>query len=233
MENIKQFIIKEFSGWSKFEKFLVPVILIVVTLLSVSVNDTKVATVHAFFGILATILAGKGKISCYILGTVGVLCYAYLSFKNAFWGTFVLQTFYYLPMELIGIWAWKDHLKKENNEVKKTKLTNKQRLLTGIGATVVSVILGFILMYFNDKLPFHDAFVTVLPIIAFYLTVKRCIEQWVVWTIVNGINIIMWIVVFAQGGKTLATLLTWTIYFCFGLYFLYQWYKELKTENET
>ena len=82
MENIKQFIIKEFSGWSKFEKFLIPVILIVVTLLSVSVNDTKVATVHAFFGILATILAGKGKISCYILGTVGVLCYAYLSFKN-------------------------------------------------------------------------------------------------------------------------------------------------------
>ena len=51
---IKDFIKAEFSGWSKFEKILVPLILVVVTSLSISANDTKVATIHAIFGILAT-----------------------------------------------------------------------------------------------------------------------------------------------------------------------------------
>ena len=227
-----EFIKKELSGWSKFEKILIPVILIVVTLLSIYANDTKVATIHAFFGILATVLAGKGKISCYILGTIGVLCYSYLSFKNALWGTFALQTFYYLPMEFIGIYAWKDHLKEDTKEVKKTKLKGRERLIIAIGASLTSIILGFILMHFNDKFPFPDAFVTVLPILAFYLTVRRCIEQWVVWTIVNAINIIMWLVIFASGGNTFATLLTWIIYFCFGLYFLYEWEKELKIQKD-
>ena len=226
---IKDFIKAEFSGWTKFEKVLIPLIL--VTSLSICANDTKVATVHAFFGILATILAGKGKISCYILGIVGVLCYSYLSFKNALWGTFALQTFYYLPMEFIGIFAWKNHLKEDTKEVKKTKLSLNERWIITFGSVLISVILGIILMYFNDKFPFPDAFVTVLPIIAFYLTVKRCIEQWVVWTIVNTINIIMWLVIFQTGGNTFATLLTWIIYFFFGLYFLYQWYKELKNQE--
>ena len=231
MKKAKQFIIKELSGWSDFEKVLIPVILIIVIGLSIYANDTKIATIHAFFGILATILAGKGKISCYILGLAGVICYAYLSYKNAFWGTLALQVLYYIPMEFIGIYAWKNHLKKDTNEVKKTRLSNNQRWIIGLGATAISIILGFILMYYNDKLPFHDAFVTVLPILAFYLTVKRCIEQWIVWSIVNAINIIMWLIIFTQGGNILATLLTWIIYFCFGLYFLYKWYKEIKIEG--
>ncbi len=231
--DIKEFIKKEFSGWSDFEKVLIPFILVVVTGLSIYANDTKVATVHAFFGILATILAGKGKISCYILGTIGVICYSYLSFKNALWGTFILQTFYYLPMEFIGIFAWKNHLKQDTKEVKKTKLSKKERVFISLGACFTSIILGFVLMYFNDKFPFPDAFVTILPILAFYLTVKRCIEQWVVWTIVNGINIVMWLVIFKTGGNTFATLLTWIIYFCFGLYFLYKWHKELQDGTET
>ncbi len=230
--NIKNFIKAEFSGWTKGERILIPFILIVVTSLSISANDTKIATAHAIFGILATILAGKGKISCYIIGLLGVLCYSYLAFKNALWGTLSLQLLYYLPMEFVGIFAWKNHLKKDTKEVKKTSLSKKEQILTAVFATLASVILGFILMYFKDKFPFPDAFVTILPIIAFYLTVKRCIEQWIVWTIVNAINIIMWLVIFQSGGNTLATFLTWVIYFCFGLYFWRVWYKELATDKD-
>ena len=231
-EKIKNFINAELSGWSDREKIIYSLILIVVILLSLSINDSRIAMLHAIFGILATILAGKGKISCYIIGTFGVLCYSYLAWKNALWGTLGLQLLYYLPMEFIGIYYWKDHLKEDTKEVKKTNLSTKERCLIGIGAILISIVLGVILMFWNDKFPFADALVTVLPIIAFYLTVKRCIEQWVVWTIVNSINIIMWLIIFIQEGNYLATLLTWFIYFCFGIYFLHKWKKELALENE-
>ena len=232
IKNITDFIKKELSGWSDTEKILYSVIFLAVTTMSISVSDTKIATLHAIFGILATILAGKGKISCYIIGTLGVLCYSYLAFKNALWGTLGLQLLYYLPMEFIGIYSWKDHLKEDTKEVKKTKLSVKERWIIGIGAILSSLILGVLLMFLNDKFPFPDAFVTVLPVIAFYLTVKRCMEQWIVWTIVNAINIVMWLVIFLNAGNYLATLLTWSIYFCFGIYFLYKWNKEIKQEAE-
>ena len=195
---IKNFIKAELSGWTKFEQILIPLIIIIVVSISISVNDTKIATMHAFFGIFATILAGKGKISCYVLGTLGVLCYAWLSYKNALWGTLALQLLYYLPMEFIGIFAWKDHLKKDTKDVKKTKLSNKQRWIIGVGSVVVSLILSLILAHFNDKFPVPDAFVTVLPIVAFYLTVRRCIEQWIVWTIEFGLSHLWMEEIFSQ-----------------------------------
>lgn len=227
---IKNFIKAEFSGWSKFEAILIPFILTTVIILSINANDHKIATLHAFFGILATILAGKGKISCYPIGIIGVFCYSYLAFKNALWGSLLLHILYYIPMNIIGIFAWKNHLKEDTKEVKKTKLTPKERILFTLLATIISIILGIILIYLNDKYPFPDAFVTILPILAFILTIKRCFEQWIVWTIVNGINIIMWLFIFINGGNTFATLLTWLIYFCFGIYFLYKWKKELSNE---
>ena len=230
-DKIRDFLKAEVSGWSNVEKVLIPFILLVVIGFSINAGDTKVATFHAIFGILSTILAGKGKISCYILGTVGVLCYSWLSWKNALWGTLILQIFYYLPMEFVGIFAWKNHLKEDTKEVKKRALSNKERWVIGVSSIIVAGVLGVVLNYFNDKFPFPDAFVTVLPVAAFYLTVKRCIEQWVVWSIVNFINIAIWFVVFLNGGSTLATFLTWLIYFCFGIYFLYQWNKELKSEE--
>ncbi|MBQ7450206.1 nicotinamide mononucleotide transporter [bacterium] len=232
INKIKNFVKTELSGWSDKEKIFYCIIFLTVTTVSISANDSRIATLHAIFGILATILTGKGKISCYIIGTFGVLCYSYLAWKNALWGTLGLQILYYLPMEFIGIYLWKDHLKEDTKEVKKTKLSIKERWIISLGAIFVSLLLGIVLYFCNDKFPLPDAFVTILPVIAFYLTVKRCIEQWVVWSIVNAINIIMWLVILFQEGNYLATLLTWTIYFCFGIYFLFKWKKEIAEEKE-
>lgn len=229
---IVDFLKKEFSGWTNFEKLLIPIILVLVVGLSIYANDSIIVTIHAFFGIMATITAGKGKISCYFLGIIGAICYSYISLKNALWGTFLLQTFYYLPMDFIGIFAWKKHLKEESKEVIKTKLSVLNRWIYSLVTIFFTIILGFILMFYNDKFPFLDSIATVFPILAFYLVVKRCFEQWIIWSIVNAVNIIIWLKIYSQGGNTFATLLTWLIYFAFGIYFLYQWIQEIKTEEK-
>ena len=232
MEKIKTFIKAELSGWSDREKVIYSLIILTVTALSFGMKDSSIVTLHAIFGILATIFTGKGKISCYILGTFGVLCYSYLAWKNTLWGTFGLQIIYYLPMEFIGIYYWKDHLKEDTKEVIKTQLSTKQRWILCIVTILTSVLLGTFLMFLNDKFPFPDAFVTVLPIIAFFLTVKRCIEQWIAWTIVNFINIVMWLVIFVNEGNYFATLLTWLIYFFFGIYFFFKWKRDLTPDKK-
>jgi len=138
---------------------------------------------------------------------------------------------YYFPMEIIGIFAWKKNLKKENNEIKKTTLENNERILLGLLILFTGILSGFVLQYFNDQFPFMDSFILILSIAGMYLTVKRCIEQWIIWTIVNFLSVIMWFVIFANGGKTFATLIMWFVYLFLGIYFFSQWKKELQNQG--
>ena len=92
-------------------------------------KDKPVALVSAICGVCATILAGKGKISCYIFGMLANICYSYISFKNQFWGNLALNMLYYFPMQFVGISKWKNHLKEETQEIYKTRLNLKERII--------------------------------------------------------------------------------------------------------
>ena len=233
MDRVAGFIKSELMGWNRFEKFFIFLLLPLIIILSVTAKDNYVATIHAVFGLLATIIAGKGKISCYFFGIVANICYSVLTFKNALYGNLLLNLCYYLPMQFVGIFCWSKNLKKENNEIIKTFLNKKERIILYSITILASIILGFILKSFNDQFPFTDAFSTVLSIVGMYLTVRRCIEQWIIWTIVNALTVIMWFFIFANGGRTFATLIVWLVYLFLGIYFLFQWKKELSEDLKT
>ena len=63
-----EFTKKELSGWGKYERIIFPLEILLIILISIYMNDNKVALVSAVCGICYTILAGKGKISCYFFG---------------------------------------------------------------------------------------------------------------------------------------------------------------------
>ena len=84
-----------------------------------------------------------------------------------------------------------------------------------------------ILYKVHDQSPIIDSITTVFSVIGMILTVKRCIEQWYVWFIVNGLSVVMWIKAYALGSNCFATILMWAIYFVLSIYFLYTWKKEL------
>jgi nicotinamide riboside transporter PnuC len=60
----------------------------------------------------------------------------------------------------------------------------------------------------------------------------RRFEQWICWTLVNGISIFMWYQVYTTSGGSLATLLMWIIFFVCGLVFAWQWYKSAGQEEK-
>lgn len=222
------FIKKEFEGWGKYERIIFPACILFIILLSIYMRDSKVALVSAICGVSYSILAGKGKISCYFIGLCGTLCYSYISYKNSLFGNLALYLLYYLPMQILGIFKWKDNLKKDSQEIVKTKLSKKERLLYLLGAIIASIIMYFILIYFKDKSPVMDSITSVFSVIGLILTVKRCIEQWYVWFVVNGLSVFMWIEAYLNGSNCFATILMWGIYFLLSIYFLFSWKKELK-----
>lgn len=226
--NIKNFIKNELKGWGKYERIIFPLEIILIICISFIIGDSKIALISAICGITYTIFAGKGKISCYAFGLTGTMCYAYIAFQNHLYGNLFLYMLYYFPMQILGIFKWKKHLKKENNEIIKTKLKNNERLIFFAVTFALSLAAALILKKTGGATPFMDAFTTVFSIAGLILTIKRCIEQWYVWMLVNGLSAVMWIEAYINGSNCLATVIMWVTYFILAFYFLYCWRKEVK-----
>lgn len=229
--DIVEFVKGELSGWGKYERVLFPLEILLIILISFLIGDSKVALVSAVCGISYTILAGKGKISCYIFGLTGTMCYAYLAFQNALYGNLILYMFYYFPMQILGIFKWKKHLKRDTQEIVKTKLKPDERIIYTILAILFSIILSFVLKKTGDATPFIDAITTVFSVLGLILTVKRCIEQWYVWFVVNILSVLMWIEAYMNGSNCFATILMWATYVVLSVYFLFTWKKDLQSSQ--
>lgn len=228
---LTEFVKKELNGWKKIEIIGLFTVLTLILINAIIVKDNPIAVISAFCGILYTIIAGKGKISCYFFGLSGSWCYVWLSFINALWGNMLLYLCYYIPMQILGIFKWKKHLKKDTKEIVKTRLSNKNRIILLFIGVLGSIITSIILYYFHDKSPIADGITTFLSVLGMYLTVRRAIEQWVVWMIVNGISALMWINLVLQGIKTYSTVIMWVVYFVLAIYFYFEW-KKVLNKNE-
>lgn len=226
--DLKEFVKYELSGWKKGESVGLFGVIFLILANAFIVNDSIIAVISAICGILYTTIAGKGKISCYFLGLCGTFCYSWLSFENALWGNLLLYACYYFPMQVWGLFEWSRHLKKNTKEIYKTSLFGRERWKLGLLAVVFVAVSVVILKFLNDSNPLFDAITTVLSIFGMYLTVKRCIEQWVVWMVVNGLSALMWLNLVLHGAKTWSTFIMWCVYFVLAFYFYFCWRKEMK-----
>lgn len=222
----------DIKGWTDQELFWLTLIFAAILINSFMVKDNPVAVISAFCGILYTVIAGKGKVSCYLFGVTGSFCYSYLSFKAALYGNLALYLFYYVPMQIFGFFNWQKHLLKKSNEIVKVRLSKNELLKVCTIAILGSFVTVHLLWLLKDANPVVDGVTTFLSIIGMYLTVRRAIEQWIVWMIVNGLSFFMWLNLILQGVKAYSTLIMWGVYFICAVYFFRCWKKELaKNQN--
>lgn len=229
---IQNFIKQELSGWRKCEVIGYILILSLIIYNATIMKDSIVAVISAFCGITYTIIAGKGKISCYLFGLTGSGFYAYLAFSNGIYGNFLLYVLYYIPMQILGVINWSKHLNKKNNEIYKTELDIRGKIGLTLIALILCIITIIILDLFKDAHPYFDGIATALSLVGMYLTVKRCIEQWLIWGIVNLLTATMWLKIIYSGGKVYSTALMWIVYLFLAVYFYKEWLNDLKKEQQ-
>lgn len=223
---------KELQGWKLYESVGLFAVIFFILTNAYLLKDSPVAVCSAICGILYTIIAGKGKISCYFFGLAGSGCYIWLSFKNALWGNMLLYLCYYIPMQVLGIFKWKKHLEEKSKEIIKTKLDTVERIKLALVGILGCALTIFLLYFTGDKSPIIDGITTFLSIIGMYLTVRRCIEQWVIWMVVNGLSFIMWANLVVNGIKAYSTVVMWGVYFILAVYFYFVWKNEVKSKNK-
>lgn len=194
-------------------------------------KDSTAALISAFFGITYTFLAGKGNPICYLFGITGSGFYSWLSFHNALWGQLALYAGYYIPMQIIGFFKWNSHLIEGKNEIVKITLKKKEKIILTVLTLTVTVTAIVLLTFLNDKSPVIDGITAVFSIAGMYLTVRRAIEQWLVWMVVNGLSVFMWASIALSGEKVYSTVVMWSAYFILAIYFYISWKREVRIDE--
>ena len=200
---------------------------VIFLILSVSIlsHDDILSILSASLGIVYTVLIGKGKAAAYFFGALGVLFGAILTYKIGLFGNSFLHFFYYFPMMIIGYLNWRKHLDSKN-EVIKEKLDKKTFLLYILFSFILSFILYLTFIKIGDKSPLLDSVITVFSLFGMFLTVKRYVEQWIIWIFVDFLLILMWFLVIKNGEHTIAVLISRVVYLILGIYFYKKWKNE-------
>lgn len=216
------------KGWKKSEIIFLVSVLLFIVIHSLIRHDSITATVNAVCGITYTFIAGKGNPICYLFGVTGSGFYSYLSFQNMLWGNLVLYLCYYIPMQILGFFQWNKNLKDGKKEIIKRYLPQKELYILICLTLFLIILTAFALNYFKDTHPILDSITAICSIGGMYLTVRRAIEQWLFWMIVNFLSLIMWSYVALNGARVYSTIIMWTVYLILAIYFYFSWRREIK-----
>ena len=186
-----------------------------------------VSIIYTLFSLTYTILAGKGKYICFFFGLFASVLYGILCFINHLWGSLALNVLYYIPIQILSFILWFKNTDEDKKTVKKISLGRKEFFSLLILALILSICAIYFLNFINDKSPFFDGIILIFSILGAYFTLRRAIEQWIIWSIVNVFSCIMWLIFIPQNPSAIAPSVLWFIYLILGIVFYFEWKREV------
>lgn len=189
----------------------------------------------SFTGVLCVVLASKEYIYTYYFGIINCIAFGLYTLAYGYAGNFQLNIMYFLPLQFVGLYVW-----KEDNKIK--NLNNLQKITYAYLCFVLWFIFYFEIPSFTkfitkEEYPYEtnilsrvlDSGTTSLSIIAQYLLIKKYYECWILWIIVNFFQIIMFSGI--NGFISVNIIIMTTIYQINAFYGLYLWRKKLFIYN--
>ena len=235
MNKLKEFLKKEYvNEYNPFDYIFLAALLlmqIVVFIVFPSSADTPqwinvLSIIAGITGTISTVLCAKGKITYYLYGFIQIILFLIINAQMRLWIETGEQVFYLVTC-IAGIFVWKKNLNVTDGgskEVKAKQLTKK-----GIGLTTVGLIAFMAGAYYVDRFllngsqPELDTLSLALTVFAQILCTACYKEQWILWIILDIVQVAMYII---GGNYVLATMyIGWTINCIYGWI---QWNKTNK-----
>ena len=112
MTKLLNSFIDQFRDWNGFEKGLAVMAVLGSIILAFLWEDSLFGLSVTMTGVLCVVLVSKKSNWNYFWGTYNVIGYAYLAYTWGLGGDFMLNAFYFLPMQFVGIAMWSRNLEK-------------------------------------------------------------------------------------------------------------------------
>ena len=223
---LKLYIKEELRGWNIWEILWLISSCLIIIALSLYWNDSLMGIISATSGVAYVIFTGKGKLLSFFFGIINALLYALISWEAKFYGEVMLNLLYYFPMQFYGFYVWSKNMNPETHEVIKRRMTKKGRAVLWSSIALGTLVYGFVLKLMGGQMPFIDSLSTVTSVVALVCAIKMYAEQWMLWTVVNAVTVVMWGFAFAKGSESVATLVMWVLYLVNGVVLHIKWSRE-------
>jgi nicotinamide mononucleotide transporter len=140
--------------------------------------------VATLFGLICVILTLKENIWCWPTGLVQVSLFIYVFFNARLYSDMILHIIY-VPMQFYGWYNWL-HGGAGRGELHVTRLGRRALALWALAAAAGNCMVGYIMQrHTNAALPYWDAAILVLSLIAQWLMSKKKLESFGIWIIVD------------------------------------------------
>ena len=147
------------------------------------------------------LLAGRNSVHTWWTGLVGCVLFAVVFLQSRLYADVVLQSFFVVT-SLIGWWQW---LRGDHGHARAIERAPRRLVAWSLPVGVAAAAgYGALLFRFTDAYaPFADSAILVFSVIAQILLMRRCIEAWPFWLVVNLIAV----PVYASRGLYLTSVL--------------------------
>ncbi|MCF0174609.1 MAG: nicotinamide mononucleotide transporter [Bacteroidales bacterium] len=190
-------------------------------------------------GLLCVFLAGRNSKYNFYVGYVYTILLCVMFAQKHLYSSMLLQPIS-LAINIIGHYRWTHPRKGEESAADNKALKVSRMTWKSVAASIVAVlglgfVWGWILSGLGDnwfpgvapaRIPYLDACVTMLILLAQYLSAQKRWECWIAWLIVNCVNIVLYI----KAGLVFMPIVS-ALYLINGIISMFSWNKLYKNNE--
>ncbi|UBM57987.1 nicotinamide riboside transporter PnuC [Marinilongibacter aquaticus] len=167
----------------------------------------------SFLELLATLTGGvavwlsaKENVWSWIVGIVNVTLAFWMFYQIQLYPDMLLQVFFFIT-NIIGFWQWKfpkAHEANAKNELRISKTSRRDLLILVSAGLLSTVVLGTFAKNLHELFPkvfqlpsgfpYMDSFTTVMSVVATFMLIRKKVEAWWLWLLVDVIATYMYYV---------------------------------------
>lgn len=172
-------------------KWMLPLLFAAMLAIAWLTSSTTLEIVATTTGLLCVWLTARQNIWAWPIGLVNVGCFFFMFLEVKLYADMMLQVVFFI----LSVYGWIVWLtKREGAKVRPTR-SLKPPLAVSLGILAVAVTLawGYLLHTYTDaSIPYADAFIATLSLIAQYLLSSKILQNWIVWIAVDVLSVGMY-----------------------------------------
>ncbi len=186
----------------------------------------------SLIGVTSLIFCAKGNPFGQILMIIFSTIYGIISFSFSYYGEMITYVGMTLPMSVFSLVSWlKNPYKDNKSEVKVDKLKKKDIYLMIVLTLAVTIVLYFILKYFNTANLLPSTFSVTTSFVAAFLTYKRSPFFALAYATNDIVLIVLWVLATKEDISYISVIICFVVFLFNDLYSFFNWLRMQKRQQ--
>ena len=225
---------KRLNYFSKFEKllWLFSVAFIILSFVLFS-KDGHISLIASLVGVTSLIFLAKGNPFGNVLMIIFSIIYGYISYTFSYYGEMITYVVMTLPMAVFSLISWlRNPYKGNKSQVAISGLSKKIIIQMLLSTTVVTIVLGVLLVKFNTANIVPSILSVATSFAAAFLTYKRTPYFPLAYALNDIVLIVLWVLASVKDLSYVSVVVCFIVVLINDLYGFVSWKKMAKKQKE-